>query len=148
MKSAVDKSSRNLLHDFSLLRYVTCMKDAWMFEESHTYELKHHLNATSKSQASNKQDSLSLSNLVNNSSIWNCYNYPRDWHLLSNITFDRSKKALHGSIALAGKHPEKTDHNVSIIHSSFILWHDWERKRQQLWQMQQWAHWMWSQKRT
>jgi hypothetical protein len=78
------------------------MKDAWMFEESHTYELKHHLNATSKSQASNKQDSLSIlsSNLVNNSSIWNCYNYPRDWHLLSNITFDRSKKAaLHGSIA-------------------------------------------------
>jgi hypothetical protein len=51
-------------------------------------------------------------------------------------------------VSLAGKHPEKTDHNVSIIHSSFILWHDWERKRQQLWQMQQWAHWMWSQKRT
>ena len=63
------------------------MHKGWTFEESHTYELKHHLNATSKSQASNKQDSLSLlsTNLVDNSSIWNCYDYPRDWHLLSNM---------------------------------------------------------------
>jgi hypothetical protein len=62
------------------------MHEGQAFKESHTYELKHHLNATSKSQASNKQDSLSLlsTNLVDNSSIWNCYNYPRDWHLLSN----------------------------------------------------------------
>jgi hypothetical protein len=61
----------------------------WLFEESHMYdELKHHLNATSKSQASNKQDSLSFlsSNLVDNSSIWNCYDYPRGWQLLSNIS--------------------------------------------------------------
>jgi hypothetical protein len=37
-----------------------------MFKESHMYELKHHLNVTSKSQASNKQDSLSFpsTNLV------------------------------------------------------------------------------------
>jgi hypothetical protein len=56
------------------------MHEGWMFEESHMYKLKHHLNATSKSQASNKQDSLSLlsTNLVDNSSIWNCYDYPRD----------------------------------------------------------------------
>jgi hypothetical protein len=56
------------------------MHEGWMFEESHMYKLKRHLNATSKSQASNKQDSLSLlsTNLVDNSSIWNCYDYPRD----------------------------------------------------------------------
>jgi hypothetical protein len=62
------------------------MHEGWTFEESLTYKLKHHLNATSKSQAGNKQDSLSLlsTNLVDNSSIWNCYHYPRDWHLLSN----------------------------------------------------------------
>jgi hypothetical protein len=60
------------------------MHEGWTFKESHTYELKRHLNATSKSQASNKQDSLSLllTTLVDNNSIWNCYNYPRDWHLL------------------------------------------------------------------
>jgi hypothetical protein len=75
------------------------MHEGWTFKESHTYELKRHLNATSKSQASNKQDSLSLllTTLVDNNSIWNCYNYPRDWHLL--FLVGRSEKPLHGSIA-------------------------------------------------
>jgi hypothetical protein len=72
-------------HHRIVLGEVSCMK-GWMFKESHMYKLKRCLNASSKSQASNKQDSLSLlsTNLVDNSSIWNYYDYPRDWHLLSN----------------------------------------------------------------
>jgi hypothetical protein len=43
-------------HHRSVLGEVT--HEGWTFKESHTYEFKRHLIATSKSQASNMQDSL------------------------------------------------------------------------------------------
>jgi hypothetical protein len=76
------------------------MQEGWTFKESHTHELKRHINATSKSQASNKQDSLSLlsTNLVE-TSVFGTTTIILEIGISFPTLVERSKKALHGSIA-------------------------------------------------